>query len=286
MATMLLDDLAQRLSQQEAQLQALRRELEMRQRQLADLTQRKEHLLTQLQQIDAQIASVATGTQPVGASQPKTTPAKPSRIAMNGKHAGNGVAARQMKGKVPTKGIPSKVKAKRSVQAGRPTLPALIVTLLQEAGGPLTVKQLAEGAKRQGFRSSSGDFPRMLAVRARELKRKGILKGAVGQPGFVLAKPKQTSGQRKGATTGSATNAAGPKAKPSGKQVPLREVLTQILQKSKKPMTGSELAAHALKSGYRSKSKNFADVVWVAMGNMKNVEHVPDQGYRLKRFKT
>jgi hypothetical protein len=51
-------------------------------------------------------------------------------------------------------------------------------------------------------------------------------------------------------------------------------------------MTGSELAAHALKSGYRSKSKNFADVVWVAMGNMKNVEHVPDQGYRLKRSKT
>src|SRR5260370_28279166 len=101
MATMLLDDLAQRLSQQEAQLQALRRELEMRQRQLADLTQRKEHLLTQLQQIDAQIASVATGTQPVGASQPKTTPAKPGRIAMNGKHAGNGVAAKQMKGKAP-----------------------------------------------------------------------------------------------------------------------------------------------------------------------------------------
>src|SRR5260370_27836011 len=96
MATMLLDDLAQRLSQQEVQLQALRRELEMRKQQLADLTQRKEHLLTQLQQIDAQIASVATGTQPVVSSRLNAAQPKPPRRVLNAKHAANGGAAKQM----------------------------------------------------------------------------------------------------------------------------------------------------------------------------------------------
>ena len=69
----------------------------------------------------------------------------------------------------------------------------------------------------------------------------------------------------------------------SGKQLPLREVLTQILKKSTKPLTGSELAAAAIKAGYHSTSKNFVDVVWVAMSNLKNVERVPNQGYRLKK---
>jgi hypothetical protein len=193
MATVLLDDLAQRINKQEAQLQALRRELETRQRQLANLTQRKEHLLTQLQQIDAQIAGIATGTQPIRTSQPKTARAKTGRIVVIGKHAGNGVTAKQTAGKASSKGTPLKAQAMKGAKAGRPSLPGLIVTILREAGRPLTVKQLAEGAKRRGFRSSSSDFPRMLAVRARELKRKGILQGAVGQPGFVLAQP--TSGK-------------------------------------------------------------------------------------------
>jgi hypothetical protein len=41
--------------------------------------------------------------------------------------------------------------------------------------------------------------------------------------------------------------------------------------------------AKALKAGYKSKSKSFRDVVWVNLGNMKNVEHVPGLGYRLKK---
>src|SRR5262249_51039320 len=150
-------------------------------------------------------------------------------------------------------------------------------------GRPLTVKELAQEAKRRGFKSSSHDFPRMLAVRAREMKLDGVLKRAVGQPGFVLAQPSQGTtkglGQasrsdqlatKKSVTTGG-TGARGKAAKP-GKRVSLREVLTQILKKSTKPMTGSELAAQALASGYQTSSKSFVDVVWVAMTNMKNVE--------------
>src|SRR4029077_4378473 len=95
MATVLLDDLAQRINQQEAQIQALRRELETRQRQFSGLTQRKQQLLAQLQQIDTQIAAVATGTQPVRPSPPRSVSAKPDRAVLIGGQAGNGAAARE-----------------------------------------------------------------------------------------------------------------------------------------------------------------------------------------------
>jgi hypothetical protein len=286
MPTLLLEDLAERISQQEVQLQTLRHELETRQRQLADLNEQKQRLLTQLQQIDAQIAGIAGGSQSVKTSQPKTAPAKLNRIAVI---------------KAPSNGASRKAKAKQAAKAEQPSLPKLIITLLQEAGGPLTVKELASEAKRRGFRSSSHDFPKMLAVRARELMRKGTLKAAQDQPGFVLAKgqakPTARPVPQKGPTAAnqqngvagkrSATRPAGTassKTKPT-RPASLREVLIQILSKADKPLTGSELAQLALQAGYRTTSKNFADVVWVAMGNMPNVVNVPNQGYRLKKAK-
>src|SRR5437899_7337777 len=64
MATALLEDLAQRISQQETELEALRRELETRRRQLANLTERKQVLLSQLRQIDEEIGTLAGGSKP------------------------------------------------------------------------------------------------------------------------------------------------------------------------------------------------------------------------------
>jgi hypothetical protein len=51
------------------------------------------------------------------------------------------------------------------------------------------------------------------------------------------------------------------------------------------PSGGAQLpiAARVKQAGYRSSSKNFADVVWVEVRKIKNVEHVPNQGYRLKK---
>jgi hypothetical protein len=77
MTAVLLDDLAQRISQQEAQLHALRRELETRQQHLAQLTQRKEHLLAQLQQLDAEIAGIAGGASAVKSSRAKLGATRP-----------------------------------------------------------------------------------------------------------------------------------------------------------------------------------------------------------------
>jgi hypothetical protein len=67
--------------------------------------------------------------------------------------------------------------------------------------------------------------------------------------------------------------------------VPLRELLTQILQKHSKPLSGSALAEAALNAGYLTSSKHFVDSVWTALGGMKNVENIKGQGYRLKRSK-
>ena len=283
MTAVLLDDLAQRISQQEAQLQALRRELETRQGQLAELTQRKEQLLTQLQQIDAQIAAIATGAQTVKTSRAKPGTAKPARtVVIGGQPAGNGAAARQAEGKPQSRGTPRDGKGGRDGRAGQPSLPDLIVILLREAGRPLTVKELGQEIKRRGFRSQSSNFPKMLAVRARELKRKGVLRAAVGQSGFVLAQP--TNGKMQKDAQPIHRNTKGGQQK-SVKQLPLREGLTQILKKSTKPMTGSQLAAEAVKAGYHSTSKNFVKVVWGAMNNLKNVEHVRNRGYRLKKVR-
>jgi hypothetical protein len=60
-------------------------------------------------------------------------------------------------------------------------------------------------------------------------------------------------------------------------------VLTAILKKSRKPLSGSELAERALAAGYQTQSTKFVDSIWTALGQMDNVEHLPQQGYRLKK---
>jgi hypothetical protein len=281
MTTVLLDDLAQRISQQEAQLQALRRDLETRQQQLAQLTQRKEQLLTQLEQVDTEIAGIAGGAPAAKSSRAKPAATKPARtIVIAGQPAGNGAAAQPAHAEPRSRATQGDGPQRRKSRAGQPSLTSLIVTLIREARRPLTVKELGQQMKSRGFQSQSSNFPKMLANRARELKRKGILRGAVGQPGYVLAQPTSSKSSKQAPPVQLSTPGQPQK---SGKQRPLHEVLIQILQKSKKPMTGSELAAEALKAGYQSTSKNFVDVVWVAMSNLKNVERVPHQGYRLKK---
>ena len=71
-----------------------------------------------------------------------------------------------------------------------------------------------------------------------------------------------------------------------GAQPPLRDVLTTLLKKSTKLLSVSELAAQALAGGYRTNSANFAKVVGTMLGEMDNVDYLPDKGYRLKKTKS
>jgi hypothetical protein len=48
-------------------------------------------------------------------------------------------------------------------------------------------------------------------------------------------------------------------------------------------MRARELAEQAKAQGYHSTSKDFVQVVWVALANMDNVKNVPDRGYRLTK---
>ncbi len=50
-----------------------------------------------------------------------------------------------------------------------------------------------------------------------------------------------------------------------------------------KPLSGSKLAQRALAAGYKTQSTKFVDLVWTALGQMDNVERLPQQGYRLKK---
>jgi hypothetical protein len=60
-------------------------------------------------------------------------------------------------------------------------------------------------------------------------------------------------------------------------------VLTSVLKSNRKPLSGSELAQRALAAGYKTKSEKFVDSVWSMLSQMENVEHLPQEGYRLKK---
>ena len=222
---------------------------------LADLKNRREQLAEKLRLLEAEIQSVTQESpKPAAGATPTAEP------------------------------TPSQIRGKRG------KLPTLIVKLIQEAGQPLTVKQLADEVRRRKFPTKSKNVSRLIQVRVYEMVKKGVLAHAGGQPGFVV---KSSDGQQ-GSSQAVMHAKRSPSRKPKvamaagrvngrGSQPPLREVLTRILKEEREPIGGGDLALKALATGYKSKSKKFRDVVWVSLGNMKNVEHVPGKGYRLKK---
>jgi hypothetical protein len=274
MPTLSLDAIEQRIAQRDAELQALRRELDARRSRLQALTQRKEELQAKLQQVEAEMAAVATGAKRHHVPSPKAAPKKPTP------------------------------KASAAGKPSRPSLPSLLVSVIRGAGRPLTAKHLVREVQRRGFRSSSAHFTKMVEARLWDLKKQGVVQRAPDQPGYVLAPstngpvPKPGPAKslvKKGSATapakaGKSKTAAPPAAKHAAgakaPQKPLREVLTQVLKKMGTPLTGSELAEEVLKAGYHTTSKRFVDNIWNMLSQMDNVENVKGQGYRLKRAKS
>jgi len=277
-----LADLQRQITERERELQALREELQSRQSQVSELTRRKEALLSQLQQVEQEIAALAAATMATAEqfeSAAPIAPAEPDAIAHT---------------------------------EGQPRLRDLIVTILHESRMPMTARQLCEEGQRRGYEPTGSDPVKTIKARLQDLKSEGVVRRASGQPGYLLAssdngvgkaksKPSQPAvtstlktpskptkpvpdakkaGGKKRAAAG-----AGRTAKPSRRrnQPSLREVLTSILKNSRKPLSGSELAERALAAGYQTTSTKFVDSVWTALGQMDNVEHVPQKGYRLKK---
>jgi hypothetical protein len=257
-----LENLAQRIARQQAELEALRQEYEARQNRLADLKRRREELERQLRQLDAEIQTVDQGETPPKAAGGKAAPAKANAAA------------------APAKAV-------------RPnTLPALLVNLVRRANGPLTMKQLADAVVHRKYPTTSQNIPGLIQTRVRELVAKGILQPSPDKPGFVLARPgseakvpvaKPALRKSEGQKSAESSTKTPPKNWGGRPEKPLRVVLTEILAKSPGPLPARELAKQAKAQGYRSESKDFVQVIWVVLNKMDNVENVPGKGYRLKK---
>jgi hypothetical protein len=276
-----LTDLQQQIAQREHELQALHQQLESRQGHLTALTRRKEELHSQLQRVEEEIAALAVSTD----APQRPAPAAPAAA-------------------------PSPVPA--APRGGQPLLGELIVTLLREASGAMTARQLSEEAQRRGLQPRSSNPLKAVEARLQELKNKGLVRRASGQPGYVLAPSANGARTKKDQTrppgqTGAAKASAKPaetkattkegdrkrtppvaaatpaKAGRGGEQAPLREIVTGLLRKSRQPMSARHLAEQVLASGFRSESKRFVKVIHTTLNKMKTVEYVPDQGYRLKK---
>jgi hypothetical protein len=163
---------------------------------------------------------------------------------------------------------------------------------VHRAKGPLTVKKMAEGVVAQKFPTNSQNIPRMVQTRVQELVSKGVFKRLTDTPGVVLAGSNrdQNSQAAKVANTKRTSKKnvmpsqkAFPVERNGGQQLSLRSLLTELLAKSQRRLTGRELAEQALAKGYTTTSKNFLDVIRVSLGKMDNVDNIPGKGYRLKK---
>src|SRR5258708_6151438 len=144
MPTLSLDAIQQRIAQQDSELQALRKELDARRSRLQALSKRKQELQDQLQRIESEMAAVAAGTKRSAAASPK--PAKKEPAA----------------------------KPAAAPKSNQPTLAALIVAILQDASGALTVQQITEEVKRRGFPSKSQALHKLVGKNVYALATKGF----------------------------------------------------------------------------------------------------------------
>jgi hypothetical protein len=239
-----LSELAKRLSRKESEVDRLRHQYETR---LGRLKERQQKLESELREVEGQIQAAS----PNGSVPPAPLPEEPVASA-----------------------------------AGRMILKDFIIALIKEAGKPLTVQELAEEVRRRKYPTKSKNIPDLVQVRLYDMVRKGILAHASGQPGYIVRSSlngQQGSPTKRGPGRKAKVAKAPVHAGIRGSQPPLREVLTKILEQCKEPIGGGELAQKALETGYKSNSKRFQDVVWVSLGNMKNVVHIPGKGYRLKK---
>jgi DNA-binding transcriptional MerR regulator len=258
-----LADIAQQLSQKQSEIEALRLAYEQR---LQGLQQRKQELEAELRELDTEIR-VATkkGSSAVSVAAPAPQ------------------VRRQLKAAVAVPEL-----------AAKQTLFELLVAIVGEKGRPVKVAELVDELVRREYPTTSTNLPKMIGIKVADLVNRGLLKRAEGEEGVTLPqakaaskKPAKAAATQKTASNGHVSGNGSSTAKPRKLEgLSLREVLGVLLSESKKPMKAKDLATQALARGYKTKSETFVDVVWTALGQMKDVENVHGEGYRLKRAAT
>jgi hypothetical protein len=256
-----LRDLAQRIHNQQAELEKLRQEYKARQTQMRELTRRKEQLQAQLRQVDAELRGLDEGH----AAAPK--PATAVRAATK-----------------PATGV---------------SLAQLVVRIVTNAAGPIPLRELTREVERQKYPTTSSNLFGLVEKRVSELVKKGLLRRAKNHLGVLppqrpeasAGKPKAlkaTIKPKKPATVAQhgarATPTTSPVVSKDGQS--LHAIVTQVLAKSPHPLSARELATRVLRTGYKTESKDFTNLIWSGIGKMANIENVPGKGYRLKKGKT
>ncbi len=145
-----LQDLAKRIRQQQAELEKLRQEYQVRQAHLSDLTRHKEELQAQLRQVEAEMQGLDKGVTPAA----KPAPAKA--------------------GKKPTSGV---------------SLSQFLIQTVTDAGRPVTAKELATEVVRRKFPTTSHNIPGLIDTQVSLLVKKGLLQRAQDQAGVLPAQP-------------------------------------------------------------------------------------------------
>jgi hypothetical protein len=172
------------------------------------------------------------------------------------------------------------------------SLPRLLIDLVSAAGQPITAKELADGVVQARFQTTSGNVLKLVQNKVSELIGKGVLRRPKGQSGVVLVqknsgKPAQAAkavpGGKAAGSTMTAARAAPARRAAQGSTESLRGLLTRFLGEAKRPMKARELAEQVLATGYQTGSKDFVNVVWVALGKMDEAENITGQGWRLKK---
>ena len=258
-----LQNLSERIQQQEAELAKLRQELESRRSQLSDLTRRKEELHAELAKVEKDIEAVGQGS----VREPKVSAVRMPIIT------GSSKAPAQ-----PASGV---------------SLSTYLVQLVRQAKEPITVKVLADEVVRNKFPTTSKNVAGMVQTRVADLVKKGVLRRPSDSSGVVLAQAALSS-----KSAGTKVPSGAPKnvkkkvtvAKPAPSVTPakwrsLHEVLTHVLAKSSRPLGAQELADQVIQNGYETKSKDLKNVIWVSIKKLATVERVPGEGYRLKKGK-
>jgi hypothetical protein len=268
-----LQTLAQRINKQQAELAQLRQEYEARQADLRRYTLRKQELQTELAKVEADIRGLAQGAKPPVGVSPSAGKA------------------------VPKPAVAKTTSGKPAAAPGQTlTLPSLLLQIVKEAKGPMTVKTLTEEAQRRNYVTTSKNLAALVDTRISEMIKKGLVRRAKNQPGVVavpspakvptapakVARPAAKKPVKKTVKikAPAAKPTAGAQSGPS-----LTTLIEKILSKSSEPMPARELGAKVLATGYQTKSKDFTNVIWVAVAKMKNVENVAGRGYRLKKAK-
>jgi hypothetical protein len=255
-----LRDLGQRISQQQAELEKLRKEYEARQTKMRELTRRKEQLQGQLRQVEEELQGVDAG---------RTAARKPASAATS--------AAK-----------PATTPAKRA------SLAQVLVDIVSAAGGPMTVKELTQEVEKRKYPTTSTNLSALIKNRVSTLVKKKLLRRAKDKGGVL---PVQRAAMPQGPAKAARNDAPTAGIKPAALKKPtsatavtgaksdltLPAVITKVLARSTRPLLARELADKVRESGYQTKSKDFIKNVWAAVGSMATVEHVKGKGYRLKK---